>query len=82
MNLSNLTKKFLIILVSSFYFLTSSFMPFAVAYAADPAPSTWYNQRFTTSILEGAKKPRFLNRGSFTDWYAKVYGDESPPSEI
>lgn len=62
MKLSNLTKKFLVLLISSFYFLTSSFMPFAVAHAQESS-STWYNQ-------------------GFTDWYAKVYGQDSPPSEI
>jgi hypothetical protein len=56
-------KKFALIFLSSVLFLNSMAMPFAVAKAADPAPSTWYNQ-------------------GFTDWYAKVYGDESPPSEI
>ncbi|MEK7472470.1 MAG: hypothetical protein AAB625_00345 [Patescibacteria group bacterium] len=71
MNLSSLTKKIslprsgklCLIFLSTLLFLNSLFMPFAVALAADPAPSTWYNQ-------------------GFTDWYAKVYGDESPPSEI
>ncbi|MEK7168590.1 MAG: hypothetical protein AAB778_01100, partial [Patescibacteria group bacterium] len=35
-------KRFLIILVSSFYFLTSSFMPFAVAHAQ----TSWYDSSF------------------------------------
>lgn len=56
-------KKLSLIFLSSILFLNSMAMPFAVAKAADEAPSTWYNQ-------------------GFTDWYSKVYGDESPPSEI
>ncbi|WKZ25365.1 MAG: hypothetical protein QY322_03155 [bacterium] len=56
-------KKLSLIFLSSILFLNSMVMPFAVAHAADEAPSNWYNQ-------------------GFTDWYAKVYGDESPPSEI
>ncbi|MEK7472468.1 MAG: hypothetical protein AAB625_00335 [Patescibacteria group bacterium] len=42
--MSNLTKKISLILLSSLLFLNSMAMPFAVALAADPAPSTWYNQ--------------------------------------
>ncbi len=56
-------KKIVLILMSSLLVLSSSLLTPAMAMAADPAPSTWYNQ-------------------GFTDWYSKVYGDESPPSEI
>lgn len=63
MNKKGFIKKLSLIFLSSLLFLNSMAMPFAIAKAADEAPSTWYNQ-------------------GFTDWYAKVYGDESPPSEI
>lgn len=39
-----LIKKFALIFLSSILFLNSMAMPFAVAQAADPAPSTWYTQ--------------------------------------
>lgn len=39
-------KKSVIILLSSLLFLNSLIMPFAVAKAADEAPSTWYDQGF------------------------------------
>lgn len=63
-------KKFSLILLSSLLFINSLIMPFAVAHAASPtpssapnsAPSTWYNQ-------------------DFKSWLEKV-DDSSNPSEI
>lgn len=63
----NLFKKLSLIFLSSILFLNSMAMPFAVTKAAEPAPSS--------------PPSTWYNQG-FTDWYAKVYGDESPPSEI
>lgn len=44
MVMPTLFKKFALIFLSSILFLNSMAMPFAVARAADPVPSTWYMQ--------------------------------------
>ncbi len=60
-------KKLSLIILISILFLNSMAMPFAVARAEEPTPPS--------------APSTWYNQG-FTDWYAKVYGDESPPSEI
>ena len=60
-------KKLSLIIFISILFLNSMAMPFAVARAEEPTPPS---------------APSTLYNQGFTDWYAKVYGDESPPSEI
>lgn len=56
-------------------------MPFAVAHAAPALPPPNPNSTSSTGGSSDPAPSTWYNQG-FTDWYAKVYGDESPPSEI
>jgi hypothetical protein len=47
MVMPKLIKKVALIFLSTVLFLNSMIMPFAGAFAADPPPSTWYNQGMT-----------------------------------
>lgn len=77
----NLFKKISLIFLSSLLFLNSMAMPFAVAAQNDKNLNGVNSGTGTGSSSSSDSPSTWYNQG-FTDWYAKVYGDESPPSEI